>query len=150
MLSFMKPKKEEYTIIVGCGRLGANIANELSERGGNVLVIDCNKDAFRKLSSSFSGITLVGNATHINVLHEAEIERATTVISVTNKDNANILVAQIAKEQFGISHVIARLYNPEYECVYREFNIDTICPAVLSAKEIDKLLNIYETEDEEL
>jgi trk system potassium uptake protein TrkA len=58
------------------------------------------------------------------------------------------MVAQLAKEMFNIEHVIARLYDPECECVYREFNIDTICPAVLSTKEIDKLLGIPEAEDE--
>ena len=141
MKSTMKGKKEGYTIVVGCGRLGANLANRLSERGESVLVIDINKNAFRKLSPSFSGITLVGDATFLNVLHEAEIEKATAVVSVTNYDNTNILVAQIAKELYGIEHVIARLYDPDRECVYHEFGIDTITPAVLSMKEIDKLLH---------
>ena len=135
-------KKEAYSIIVGCGRLGANLANQLSEKGESVLIIDINKEAFRKLSPSFAGIMLVGDATYLGVLHEAEIEKATAVVSVTNYDNTNILIAQVAKELFGIEHVIARLYDPERECVYREFGIDTISPAVLSMKEIDKLLGI--------
>ena len=138
--------KNRYTVIVGCGRLGANLANILSERGENVLIIDKNKDAFRKLSPAFSGITLAGDATYLNVLHEAEMESATAVVSVTNYDNTNILIALIAKEMFGIKHVIARLYDPDREYVYNEFNIDTISPAELSFKEIDKLMSIYETE----
>lgn len=148
MKPFWESKKDIYTIIVGCGRLGANLANTLSGAGGSVLIIDSNKDSFRKLSPAFSGIALAGDATHINTLHDAQIEKATAVVSVTNNDNTNVLVAQIAKELFDIRHVIARLYDPERECVYREFNIDTICPAVLSAKEIDKLLNVHdEAED---
>ena len=147
MSPFWKNKKDEYVIIVGCGRLGANIANRLSENGESVLIIDTSKDSFRKLSPSFSGITLAGDATYIQVLHEAEISRATVVVSVTNYDNTNILVAQIAKKMFGIERVIARLYDPERECVYHDFKIDTICPAVLSTKEIDKFLNIAETEE---
>ena len=138
----LQKRKKNYTVIAGCGRLGANLANRLSEKGENVLIIDSNINAFRKLSPSYSGISLVGDATYINVLHDADIEKSTAVVSVTNYDNTNILVALIAKELFGIEHVIARLYDPERECVYREFNIDTISPAVLSMKEIDRFLDM--------
>jgi trk system potassium uptake protein TrkA len=147
MSQVRRPRKDGYTIVVGCGRLGANLASRLSEDGESVVVIDMDKESFRKLSPSFSGITLVGDATFLNVLHEAEIERATTVVSVTNYDNTNILVAQYAKRMFGIEHVIARLYDPEKECVYQEFDIETIAPAILSIKEIDKLLSSSDEED---
>jgi trk system potassium uptake protein TrkA len=91
---------------------------------------------------------MTGDATEMNVLNSAEIEKATAIISVTNKDNTNIMVAQLAKEMFSIERVIARLYDPECECVYREFGIDTICPADLSTKEIDKLLGVPEAGSE--
>jgi trk system potassium uptake protein TrkA len=135
-----KSKDEKYTIIVGCGRLGANLANTISDRGENVAIIDGNKKAFRKLAPSYDGDFRVGDATEINVLVDADIEKATTVVSVTNNDNTNIFISQLAREMFKIQHVIARLYDPDRECVYKEFGINTICPAVLSAKEIDKLL----------
>ncbi len=143
MKPFWKNEQKDITIIVGCGRLGANLANTLSEEGGGVLIIDANPDAFRKLSGSFSGIAQVGDATLIHTLEEAHIRQAAAVVAVTNNDNTNILVAQIAKEMYGIPHVIARLYDPERECVYDEFGIETICPAVLSSKEIDKLLGAW-------
>lgn len=136
-----KQKNENYTIIIGCGRLGANLANTLSDNGEDVLIIDKNKEAFRKLSPAFGGLSLNGDATDLDVLQEAQINNATTVIAVTNNDNANILVAQVAREIFHIERVIARLYDPEREYVYHEFGIDTICPAVLSVKEIDKILS---------
>ena len=145
---FNRNKDDTYTIIVGCGRLGANLANTLSDNGGNIAIIDRDPDAFRKLSPSFGGIVMTGDATEMTVLDNAEIEKATVVISVTNKDNTNIMVAQLAKEMYGIRQVIARLYDPERECVYREFDIDTICPAVLSTKEIDKLLGVTNDEGE--
>ena len=141
-------KNEGYTIIVGCGRLGANLANTLSDSGGSIIIIDKDPDSFRKLSPSYGGIVMAGDATEMNVLSNAEIEKATAVISVTNNDNTNIMVAQLAKEMYSIGRVIARLFDPECECVYREFGIDTICPAVLSTKEIDKLLGVPDTEDE--
>lgn len=135
-----KQKNENYTIIIGCGRLGANLANTLSDNGEDVLIIDKNKEAFRKLSPAFGGLSLNGDATDLDILQEAQINNATTVIAVTNNDNANILVAQVAREMFHIERVIARLYDPEREYVYHEFGIDTICPAILSVKEIDKIL----------
>lgn len=148
MKSIINKKNNGYIVIAGCGRLGANLANTLSDGGKNVIIIDKNPDAFRKLSPSFGGIVMTGDATEILVLNNAEIEKATAVISVTNNDNTNIMVAQLAKEEFNIGQVIARLYDPECECVYREFGIETICPAVLSVKEIDKLLGVSELEDE--
>ena len=140
----MQPSGKEghrgYVLIVGCGRLGANLANSLYDGGGSVVVIDKNPDAFRKLSPSFGGISVIGDATDMNALREAEIERAQTVIAVTNRDNTNVMVAQLAKEMFHTRQVIARLYDPECEDAYREFGIETICPAVLSATEIDGIL----------
>lgn len=136
-----KKENEDYTIVIGCGRLGANLANKLSDGGGNVLVIDKKKDAFRKLSPSFGGLSVAGDAMDLDILREAEISKANVVVAVTNNDNANIIVAQIARELFQIQRVIARLYDPERECVYREFGIDTICPAVLSANEINKIIS---------
>lgn len=137
---FKERKKKEYIIIVGCGRLGAKLADTLSESGKKVLIIDNNERSFYKLSPSFGGIMMTGDATEIAVLNEANMAVASAVILVTNNDNTNILVAQIVKELFDIRHVIARLHDPDRECVYHEFNIDIICPAALSAKEIDKLL----------
>ena len=145
----MDKRNSAYTIIVGCGRLGANLANTLSDDGGKVTIIDKEPGAFRKLSPSYGGIVMTGNATELLVLENAEIEKATAVVSVTNNDNTNIMVAQLAKEMFGIKQVVARLYDQERECVYHEFGIETICPAVLSAKEVDRLLTMPAVASEE-
>lgn len=105
------------------------------------MIMDRSKDAFRKFPTSFGGLAVEGDGTNFICLKEAQIEKAATIVAVTNHDNINIMIAQIAKELFRTECVIARLYDPERECVYREFGVDTICPAVLSAKEIDKLLS---------
>ena len=136
-----KKTDRDYTVVIGCGRLGANLANTLSDDGGNVLIIDKNKDAFRKLSPSFGGLAVTGDATDLSVLREAQINKADVVVAVTNDDNVNIMAAQLAREMFQNRRVIARLYDPEKECVYHEFGIDTICPAVLSAQEIARILS---------
>ena len=133
-------KKEDYIIIVGCGRLGANLANTLSDDNGNVLIMDTSRDSFRRLSSDFGGLSMVGSGTDLDALHNAQIEKAAAVIAVTNDDNTNIMVVQLAREMFHVSRVIARLYDPDRESVYQELGIDTICPAILSAKEVGNLL----------
>lgn len=134
-------KKNDYTVIIGCGRLGATLANALSNEGGNVLIMDEDRNAFRRLAPNFGGLTVAASGTDIEKLKEAQIQKATSVIAVTNDDNTNIMAVQIARELFGVESVIARLYDPECELVYRQLGIKTICPSVLSAKEIDHLLN---------
>lgn len=147
MKFFNKKKENEYTIIIGCGRLGANLANELSNLGENVLILDENKDSFRKLASNFGGLSVIGNGTDLDKLNEIKLGDASTVIAVTDDDNINIMAAQIAKEVFNVKKVIARLYDPDSEMVYKKLGISTICPYVLSVNEIDKLLlNMKESE----
>ncbi len=139
-LNLFDTKKTNYTIIVGCGRLGANLASALSDDGSDVLIMDRTRDSFRRLSSGYGGLSVVGNGTDLDALEEAGIQNASTVIAVTNDDNTNIMVAQLARDMFHVENVIARLFDPERETVYQEFGIKTICPAALSVKEIDKLL----------
>lgn len=144
MSLFMKGKKEPLTIIVGCGRLGAGLANTLSDQGENVVVLDENEEAFRKLSAAYGGLTQVGDATDLSSLKKAGIEEAQVVVSVTNNDNINIMVAQIAREKYHIPRVVCRIYDPERECVYRDFGIETVCPSILSAQAIEKVIGQQE------
>ena len=151
MMDFFKAARGRdsgYTVVIGCGRLGASLANAISDKEASVMMVDRDEHAFRKLGSAYGGLTMTGDATDIAVLRSAEIERADTVVSVTNDDNTNIMVAQIARNVYHIPNVICRLYDPEREIVYREFGIDTICPTVLSTREIDRLLGRAKGEKE--
>jgi trk system potassium uptake protein TrkA len=130
---------------VGCGRLGANIAGTLSDAGGSVTVIDQDERSFRKLSPSFGGLIVTGDGTDVSVLTDARIAKATALVAVTDRDNTNIMVAQLAKSLFGVPHVVARLYDPDRECVYQDCGIETISPVRLSTKEINKILKFDET-----
>lgn len=135
-------RDDYHILIVGCGRLGASIANTLSNSKKNVTIVDSNKDSFRKLSPSFGGLSLEGDATDIEVLQEADIKSADVIIAVTDNDNVNILIAQMAKSIFSVKEVISRLYDPDKECVYKESNIHTIFPALLSASEVERILDM--------
>jgi trk system potassium uptake protein TrkA len=122
-----------YVVIVGCGRLGSILANRLSRQGSNVVVVDRDAAAFENLSTEFSGFQVTGDAAEMAVLRQAKIEEADCLLAVTRHDNVNLMVAQVARTVFGVSKVIARVFDPSREAVYRQFEIETICPTTLSA-----------------
>ncbi len=145
----MKKKNKDYTIIIGCGRLGSTIANTLSDKKKNVMVVDGDEDSLRKLSLSFAGQTYIGDASDYSVLEEVNIEKANVVIVVTHSDNLNIMLAQIVKEIYGVDRVIARLYDPERDIVYKELGIETIYPAYLESEHLMDWYNKVEVEEDE-
>lgn len=134
--------KHKFIIVVGCGRLGTLLVNRLSLLGHSIVIIDNNPDAFEELSSDFSGFTIEGDATEISVLQKAKADKADLFLAVTNNDNINLMVAQIAKNIFNVQNVIARVYDPKREVVYKNMNISTICPIVLAADEFIKQIEI--------
>jgi trk system potassium uptake protein TrkA len=129
-----------YTLIVGCGKAGSNLANSLSIGGYDVVVIDNREEAFNNLSAEFTGFTLLGDATEFEVLKEAKMEQADVVIVTTTDDNVNSMVAQIAKEIFEVSKVVARVFAPRREEIYNQLGIKTICPTTLSVSEFEKTI----------
>lgn len=131
---------KKYVVIIGCGRLGASLADEIYSQGNDVCVIDRDREAFRKLDSSYGGLTETADATDLEVLSGVHAERADCIILVTDNDNVNIMTAQIASSLFHAEKIVCRLYDPEKECIYKDAGIETICPAVLSAREIEKLI----------
>lgn len=141
-------KENNYTIIVGCGDLGINLATELYLNDNDVLVIDNNENSIKNLPSNFGGLTIVSNGTDIDTLKKANIEKASSVIAVTNDDNVNILVALLSKKMFNVKNVIIRLFNPDKKCIYEEFGIETICPTILSLNEINQMLSSCNSREE--
>ncbi len=125
--------------IVGCGSLGAHLAKALSEKGDDVLVIDKDKKSFKKLGYDFGGMTIEGDATDLEFIAELEVKKASALLAVTEDDNTNLMVCQIAKELYGL-RVFARLYNSERESVYRDFGIETVCPEELTVAVVEKTL----------
>lgn len=123
-----------YVIVVGCGRLGAMLASQLSSLGSSVMVVDEDEAAFANLTTGFSGFQITGNATELAVLRQARIEKADWLLATTSHDNVNLMVAQVAKVIFKVPTVVARVFDPSREDLYRHFGIETICPAKLSAE----------------
>ena len=115
-----------HVVVVGCGRVGTELAGTLEKSGHTVAIIDKNATAFRRLPSSFAGDRVVGFGFDRDTLTEAGIERAGAVAAVTNGDNSNILVARIARETFGIERVVARIYDPRRAVIYQRLGIPTV------------------------
>jgi trk system potassium uptake protein TrkA len=116
-----------HVVVVGCGRVGSELALSLERGGHSVAVIDKNADAFRKrLPEDFSGQKVVGFGFDRDHLIEAGIERAGAVAAVTSGDNSNILTARIARENFSIERVVARIYDPRRALIYQRLGIPTV------------------------
>lgn len=129
-------------IIMGCGRLGAALATSMDKAGHKVTVIDSNADAFQRLEGTFRGEKVQGSGIDEDVLKEAGIETADAFAAVTNGDNRNIMVSQVAKEIFHIKKVVCRIYDPIRESTYRELGLETICPTLVGAQMLfDALLD---------
>jgi trk system potassium uptake protein TrkA len=132
--------QELFTIIVGCGRVGSILANRLSKNGHPVVVIDRYNSTFKDLSAEFSGFRIEGDATQLAILRQAKLEKADVFIATTHKDNVNLMVAQIAKRIFSVPTVMARVFDPKRESLYRSLGIETICPTCLAAEMFLKVL----------
>ena len=115
-----------HVIVVGCGRVGSEVARNLALAGHEVVIIDRRTEAFRRLGDDFSGTTMVGVGFDRELLAAAGITEQSAVAAVTSGDNSNILIARVAKETFGASHVVARIYDPRRASIYERLGIATV------------------------
>jgi trk system potassium uptake protein TrkA len=113
-------------IIIGSGRVGAGMASQLAEEGHEVVILDTRTEAFRRLAPGFSGQALRGDGTDTSVLERAGAQECEWFFAMTNGDNRNILAAQLAKQTFGIQHVLCKINDPVRSKAYATLGIDTI------------------------
>ena len=127
-------------LIVGCGRVGSALAKLLDADGNEVIVVDENPAAFKRLGSKFKGHVVVGTGIDYDVLKRAGAEHADGFIAVTDGDNRNVMAALIAQRMFKIKKIVARIYDPPRGALYQELGIDTVCPTTIGAKLIRDVL----------
>ena len=121
-------------IIMGCGRVGAQLAAMLDEDGHKVTILDTEPYSFRRLPANFQGKALVGDGTDEDSLRRAGIEEADVFVAVTQGDNRNVMAAQIAKHVFNVPKVVCRIYDPLREELYHTLGLETISPTTVGAK----------------
>lgn len=114
-------------IIVGCGRVGAGLAERFARAGHEVTIIDSNSDAFIRLEPDFPGHAIRGDGTDEDVLRRAGTQGADLFFSLTEGDNRNILAAQLATEKFGVGKVVAKVNDPVRAEAYTALGMATIC-----------------------
>jgi trk/ktr system potassium uptake protein len=127
-------------VIVGCGRVGSALAKYLEADGHEVIVIDENPAAFKRLGQKFKGHTVAGNGIDYDVLKRAGTATVDGFVAVTQGDNRNIMAALIAQRMFKIKRIVARIYDPPRGEMYRELGIATVCPTTVGAKMIHDVL----------
>lgn len=114
-------------IVVGCGRVGAGIAERLARAGHEVTVIDTNTDAFNRLPTDFTGSAVRGDGTDEDILRRAGAQGADWFFALTEGDNRNILAAQLANETLGVPEVVAKINDPVRAEAYTSLGLNTIC-----------------------
>jgi trk system potassium uptake protein TrkA len=120
-------------IVMGCGRVGALLAELMAEEGHDVTVLDINEYSFRRLPSDFAGTALIGDGTEQDVLIKAGIEKADAFLALTEGDNRNAMASQIAKHIFNVPRVICRIYDPLRKEVYETVGLEAISPTTIIA-----------------
>lgn len=123
-------------IVVGCGRVGSQLASMLSENGANVCIVDVAAESFSNLGRGFNGRQVQGIGFDEETLIKAGVEDCTVLAAVTSADNTNLMVAEVAKHLFGVPHVITRLFNPQHERAYMQLGLDFVCGTSLVAEQI--------------
>jgi trk system potassium uptake protein TrkA len=130
-----------HVIVVGCGRVGRDLAMALDRDGHTVNVIDKDRNAFHELPESFGGKAVLGFGFDRDHLEQAGIREADALAAVTNGDNSNILTARIARETYEVDHVVARIYDPRRAVIYRQLGIATVAAVAWTTDQVLRRLS---------
>jgi len=120
-------------LIMGCGRVGALLADLLDKDGHEVTIVDLDAYSFRRLSPDFRGTALVGNGLDEDTLRKAGIEQAAAFVAVTQGDNRNIMASQMARQLFSVPRVLCRIYDPLRRDLYAQLGLEAISPTSIFA-----------------
>ena len=125
-----------HVVVIGCGRVGSELAVAVEAAGHTVSILDKDRNAFRHLPDSFGGKAILGFAFDRDHLEQAGIEKAGALAAVTNGDNSNILAARIARETYEIPNVVARIYDPRRAVIYQRLGIQTVATVAWTTDQV--------------
>jgi trk system potassium uptake protein TrkA len=129
-------------VIVGCGRVGSTLAENLDADGHEVIIFDIRTSAFDRLPETFKGVAVRGDGTDEEVLRRAGVPGADIFLSLTEGDNRNIMAAQVAIESFSVPQVIAKINDPVRAATYSELGVVTLCRTNLMVDSVAAYLNL--------
>jgi trk system potassium uptake protein TrkA len=137
-------------IVIGCGRVGSQVATNLDAEGWSVVAVDENEEVLNRLGETWSGGFLVGHGMDIDLLRRAGIEDADAVVIATNGDNTNLVVGQMAQRRFNVPTVIVRILDPARAALYESLGLEIICPTRTAIETLtSRVLESAEREREE-
>jgi trk system potassium uptake protein TrkA len=125
-----------HIIVLGCGRIGSQLATRLDASDHTVAIVDRDRESFRRLPDRFTGRAVLGNVINRSVLEQAGIDTADAVAAVTSGDNSNIVAARIAKENYEIGHVVARIKDPRRAEIYQRLGIPTVATVTWTTDQV--------------
>jgi len=115
-------------VVIGCGRVGSAVAQELASEGWNVTAVDENEEALARLGAGWKGGFVVGHAMETEILVRAGIESADAAVVATSGDNTNIVVGQVIQQRYGLACVVVRILDPRRAEFYAKRGLRTVCP----------------------
>lgn len=127
-------------LVVGCGRLGAELSYRLYRQGHSVTVLDNNPASFNNLPADFEGRTVEGEALSQEVLHRANIEHMDALAAVTSSDVLNAVVAHVGQDVFKIKTIVVRNYDPSLSSLLEVFGLQTISMISWGAQQLEEML----------
>jgi trk system potassium uptake protein TrkA len=127
-------------IVIGCGRVGSELARSLTAQGHSVAVVDRNPQAFLRLGPRFEGLTVRGDVLDESVMRRAGVEAAQGFAAVTPSDETNLVAAKTARDLFHVPHVVARVYDPAYARVFEHAGLETVASSLWGASRVEHVL----------
>jgi trk system potassium uptake protein TrkA len=134
-----------HIIVLGCGRIGSQLATRLDASEHSVSIVDRDRESFRRLPDRFTGRAVLGNVINRNVLEQAGIDACDALAAVTSGDNSNIVAARIAKENYEIPQVVARIKDPRRAEIYQRLGIPTVATVTWTTDQVLRRLFPDET-----
>lgn len=134
-------------LIVGCGRVGANLADILIDNGEAVSIIEQNPDNLLN-AEHLDCSKLEGMPLDINVLEKAGISNVDAVLCISDNENMNVMVGQMAMKLFDVRHVAVRIFNPANEAAYQALGLRTICSTTMTIESVLAFLGFSQTSDQ--
>ncbi len=131
-------------IVVGCGRMGSDLAYRLYKRGHDVAVIDVDEEAFNALPPDFQGRFYEGDAMTQEVLHRAGVETCDALVVTTNDDSQNLVISHTVRTKYRVPNVVARNYEPHNRPLFEAFNLQYVNATSWAAQRLEEL--VYHTE----